>query len=819
MNFAELIIYLFNLGVAMGALLAFVVIVYNGIKLLNSTGNPPSISEAKKNIINSLLGLAVLLVSYLLLTTINPDIVKIQNISLGGLSISVSILSTQPAADQLESAPFQEIPIGTITEDVLAPTSSTRNSLPCYEYEHKYKDSEGNIIMGNTIDQNGDGEIDANDIVLDKDSFWCMKILSDAIEKKTEIHLSKLIDDLDKLMKAGCKCSGDSCYYSYQPNLKEAEIYPPYGKSCGSCKTLCQNCCGSASGCPSAPDNPSTDMGGYVQYLHDPCSNRKEIDCKRQEIKQLLYGEEPDEICYEKKFIEKAPENLFTIKQGLERMLAFKAYFVRTAEDLSDAELLTKEPFGQRLTLAEFYRTEEEETGKVVTRSQFGSYNIFRYCSDYQCIKTEEVGGAKVCVEGKLSREKRLCKTSSGVEQYLYDGDPITFYFNSPYSYELTEEEKTYSTNTCSIFDRNNKNGVYSGVIPIGEVVDQTEEWAEEVIDRIQGVIDQIQNIYDAGSSIADIPAGCDCSHCTHKASNCCYHPACGCDGDDCCGTWSSHSCYECEPLNRLCLSGANGTCTSYGERSYQGCSDFCGALPEEKEAAEDYWVCPYGSFCTLVRQIYEVQNIDDSCFRKTDDEDEQEIREESLNNSTYMVGYLQEMEARENILMEISKTEVKDDEEYDDEAVAIDLTKSVCANYLQYDTKDYVCDEELNKEETVSNRLTLLEKLTFSRTRMNGCITGYGDSYKQSSTQSRIFTCVEGLNLIKVDDLVLDTAFPYPNTNSLKYYNCYPYNRSDLTEEQNKKCFENPDRYGDSSNPGCQMEVRDYMDNYYCCE
>ncbi|MFA5169456.1 MAG: pilin [Candidatus Paceibacterota bacterium] len=813
MNFAELIIYLFNLGVAMGAVLAFIAIAYNGIKLLNSTGNPPSVSEAKKNIINSLLGLAVLLVSYLLLTTINPDIVKLQNISLGGFTISIPVVTPGTTTKSLEPASFQELPIGTITEDVLAGTSSTRNKLPCYEYEHKYKDSGERIIIGNTVDQNGDGKIDGSDILLDKDPFYCMKLLSDAVQKKTEIHLNKLIDDLDKLMKTGCKCSGDSCYYSYNPFSSAGQVFGGFGRSCSTCTSYCQNCCGSSTGCPSALNNSFTDIGGgHLQYKHDPCSNRTEINCKRQEIKQLLDGAKPDKICYDKEFLkEEAPGNLFTIKQGLERMLAFKAYFVETTKDLVDAELKTKEPAGQRITLAEFYKIDSEESEKSITKEQYGNYNIFRYCSEYECLQ-ESASGA--CIKGKLSDGKRICKIKSGIEQYFYDGDPVTFYFYSPYSYEYTKEEALFSTNKCSIFDRDNTKGVYSGVIPIGEVVDQTEEWGNEVASRIQGVIDEIQNIYDTGTAISDLPQNCDCSNCTHKASNCCYSPACGCEEGPCCGSWSVNSCYECEPSMRKCSSGSNGVCYSYETRSYQGCSSFCGPEPDEDEAADDYWVCPYANFCSLVRKIYVAQNIASSCFEKSDDEEEQAIRDKNLNET----GYLQRMEAKENILMGISKTEIKDDKEYE-EGETVDLTKTVCDNWLQYDTKKLTCNGGLSKGETVTNRFTLLQKLNLSRTRMNGCVTGFGEPYKQSSTQSRVFTCLEGINLVKIDNLEMGTVFPYPSTNSLGYYNCYPYNLSILTAEQKKKCFENPDRYGDSSNPGCQMEIKTYMDNYYCCE
>lgn len=48
MDFAGLIKYIFNLGVSLAGVLAFGVIVYSGIRLLTSAGNPAVMSESKK---------------------------------------------------------------------------------------------------------------------------------------------------------------------------------------------------------------------------------------------------------------------------------------------------------------------------------------------------------------------------------------------------------------------------------------------------------------------------------------------------------------------------------------------------------------------------------------------------------------------------------------------------------------------------------------------------------------------------------------------------------------------------------------------------
>ncbi|MDD2496346.1 MAG: hypothetical protein PHE29_14300, partial [Tissierellia bacterium] len=188
-------------------------IVAAGIKLVESRGNPSEIEDAKKKIINSLIGLTVLLTSYILLTTINPDIINIQNINLGGVNISVPVINPTTPKEEVKNYVFEEIPLGTITEGILMGNSSKKNGLPCYEYENdltKIKDKDGRIIIGDTIDQNKDGIINSDDYLLNKDIFYCMKLLDQAIKNKTEYHLKELINQLDVLLQNSCSCN--NCY-------------------------------------------------------------------------------------------------------------------------------------------------------------------------------------------------------------------------------------------------------------------------------------------------------------------------------------------------------------------------------------------------------------------------------------------------------------------------------------------------------------------------------------------------------------------------------------------------------------------------------
>lgn len=58
---------------------AFVMLIFAGFKYLASAGNPTAISDAKDIIKNALWGLLLILISYLILQVINPDLILLKN--------------------------------------------------------------------------------------------------------------------------------------------------------------------------------------------------------------------------------------------------------------------------------------------------------------------------------------------------------------------------------------------------------------------------------------------------------------------------------------------------------------------------------------------------------------------------------------------------------------------------------------------------------------------------------------------------------------------------------------------------------------------
>ncbi len=79
---AGYIIYFFNLAIAVGSLIAVVIIVMAGFELLTAPGDVGKIGSGKSKIKNALLGLVILFGSWVLLNTINPQLntIKIDNL-------------------------------------------------------------------------------------------------------------------------------------------------------------------------------------------------------------------------------------------------------------------------------------------------------------------------------------------------------------------------------------------------------------------------------------------------------------------------------------------------------------------------------------------------------------------------------------------------------------------------------------------------------------------------------------------------------------------------------------------------------------------
>lgn len=91
----EYIKYLFIFGLSLIGFLALGQMMLGGLTYILAAGNVSKVEDAKNTIQQALLGLGLLLVSYLLLRTINPDLVNLRNPNLTPTSFKGAEQSTE----------------------------------------------------------------------------------------------------------------------------------------------------------------------------------------------------------------------------------------------------------------------------------------------------------------------------------------------------------------------------------------------------------------------------------------------------------------------------------------------------------------------------------------------------------------------------------------------------------------------------------------------------------------------------------------------------------------------------------------------------
>jgi hypothetical protein len=83
--------YIFKFSLMLAGIIAFGSLVYGGFRYMTSVGSPDAIGEAKKQIMASLVGLTILLCSWLILNTINPQLLKFDLKKISGAQVGVII--------------------------------------------------------------------------------------------------------------------------------------------------------------------------------------------------------------------------------------------------------------------------------------------------------------------------------------------------------------------------------------------------------------------------------------------------------------------------------------------------------------------------------------------------------------------------------------------------------------------------------------------------------------------------------------------------------------------------------------------------------
>lgn len=78
-DLTSIVAWLYTFLVGISGLAAFVMIIWGGVQWMTSQGNPTSTSAAKEKIKMALLGLLLVLTSFLILQIINPELTLLQN--------------------------------------------------------------------------------------------------------------------------------------------------------------------------------------------------------------------------------------------------------------------------------------------------------------------------------------------------------------------------------------------------------------------------------------------------------------------------------------------------------------------------------------------------------------------------------------------------------------------------------------------------------------------------------------------------------------------------------------------------------------------
>lgn len=86
-DFSEYIKYLYLFGLAIVGVVAMLFIIIGGIRYMAAAGNQTAISEAKSQITAAILGLVLVLTSWLILNTINPELVSLKKLTVEPIDI------------------------------------------------------------------------------------------------------------------------------------------------------------------------------------------------------------------------------------------------------------------------------------------------------------------------------------------------------------------------------------------------------------------------------------------------------------------------------------------------------------------------------------------------------------------------------------------------------------------------------------------------------------------------------------------------------------------------------------------------------------
>jgi hypothetical protein len=778
-DFSNLIGTVFDYSIRSIGIISLAVLIYGGIKYLFSTSSVAAKSSAQKQIIGGIAGLMIVVFSYLILQTINPQLLQ-------------PILNELPPGTIEEPSPpppseetvfgFQEIPFGMLLEErILAKNISCFDDsgeladcrydqfnlsppIPLGELERiaekmkvDFPEQWPNAIAEDAeiaylcyaFDDEGDFLNEAQPITRN-DRLDCLKRISEAIQiKGKELRdKSKRLADLSQQCACGyCSCGGCPC--------------PPAG-SCR-CGAVC-----SGDPCPGRGEmnqirekvlNMKQVIGGHncledSELVHVSTEDYSQLTTVNK-LRYLAYHFLPaykSSLEVDLSYLEKA-EGLYKSDCQYQTIISHSAFY--------DIKEITKERTKQFVFCL---NDQPHQWGEECDQEQ--QLDITKYCRDFNCKDCEEDGEkiscgdcdldklekgteveqwwnnqtqtsykcSKYLINNEQGKDERMPSDEEGIicrvepetnenqgeerECYVFDQDAFTFYCPKPFS-ERAEKITARQNITEGVVDTEIEDGFPVGTASIGELIDDAEAYIEKLIPELTTLVE---------TSVPE--EACPVYDKKDPGNQCTLYnlpPRCLCNS----GTITTQ-----DSAATHCKRG--GCYTTHGCR----CND-CGACPG----------CPC-STCNAP----------------------------SMEMHPCPLSIIFRRSAEVNQWFEEEERSVKKRTDH-----LIDLI------------------EAKNLKEDDPSRTELINQLMNVRQKLETCITGFGEN----ATTKDLFSCSILLDKLSTSRI---TIFP-------DFKNCYPYNSDSpygnnaLSEDEKKACSENQDGLI------CQEAVKDLMLNYFCAE
>ena len=358
----EYVKYVFKFSLIIAAVAALAVLIYSGFLYLTSAGSPVAQNEAKNWLFGGILGLILLLCSYLILIAINPELVILE---IPGLEEQPGTPTT-PSSPVVEKTIFQELPIGTLVEILLA------KNIDCYNY-----DSEGNMTappVGCPCTQGASGGV--VEMMKDHDRLDCIKKLAEAVKIKNE-KLKELAEALEAAIHK-CKCSNCSC----------------------------SSCSG------------------------EPCPNRGEIDALREKIKKLITGEgvsDPNFLNI-REGVKRLRKMRIELQEDLNRLIEVEAMMKGKCQYGTPFNLVKFFDFREKNEYADKEKYDDVDIRKYCIEFNCIEWKYEDKPKKKFCIKYELNDKGRLC--GATTTEEIVQATGKKdiKEYFVFDGDPASFY-------------------------------------------------------------------------------------------------------------------------------------------------------------------------------------------------------------------------------------------------------------------------------------------------------------------------------------------------------------------------------------------------------